>query len=78
MNRTQRAIKKQCRLAMNAKKAEKRRALAELRDSIAFYDEGYSEEVKSLSKEEKGLKKWHRDMLKDYTSRNNTLEVAGA
>ena len=77
MNRTQRAIKKQCHKAMNEKKREKRFALAEMRDSTGFYND-YGEQVTSLSKEEKGLKKWHREMLNDYISQKNILEVAGA
>ena len=77
MNRTQRAIKKQCHKAMNEKKREKRFALAEMRDSTGFYND-YGKQVTSLSKEEKGLKKWHREMLNDYTSQNTILEVAGA
>ena len=77
MNRTERAIKKKCRLAMRAKKSEKRRAIAEMRDYIGF-DSGYCETVTELAKEEKKLREWHRKTLNDYTSRKNTLEVVGA
>lgn len=77
MNRTERAIKKKCRLAMNAKKAEKHRAIAEMRDYIGF-DNGYCETVTEIAKEEKGLKEWHRKTVSDYSSRKNTLEVATA
>ena len=77
MNRTERAIKKKCRLAMKAKKAEKHRAIAEMRDYIGF-DSGYCETVTEIAKEEKGLREWHRKTLNDYTSRKTTSEVATA
>ena len=74
MNRTQRAIKKQLHKAMNEKKREKRFALAEMRDHYGHKES--RETVKDLSKQEKGLKKWHRQILDDYNSQKY-LEVAG-
>ncbi len=80
MNRTERAIKKKCRLAMNAKKAEKNRAIAEMKDALAFHgnvaiNPDYLE-VNRIVKDEKCLKSWHRKTISDYTSRKNKLEVA--
>ncbi len=73
MNRTERAIKRACKRALISKKREKRIAIFEMRDAGWYNKNEKKSKVTSLSKEEKGLKKWHRKMLEDYTCRENTL-----
>ncbi len=73
MNRTQRAIKKSLRLAMNSKKREKRFAIAEMKDS--YMDNASNKAVRDLLKEEKDLREWHRKCLNDYSSQNKSKEV---
>ncbi len=73
MNRTQRAVKKSLRLAMNSKKKEKQRAIAEMKDS--YMDNTSNKAVRDLLKEEKGLKEWHRKSIADYSSQNKSKEA---
>ena len=61
MNRTQRAVKKQLRQTMNQKKAEKRRAICEMKDSYLKQNM-----VHDTLKNEKELKAWHRQIINDY------------
>lgn len=72
MNRTERAIKKSLKKTMQGKKREKHLALAEAQEHSFFDCKRKSDELSKLVKEEKGLKKWHRKILEDYTRRLKT------
>ena len=79
MNRTERAIKKQLRKLQNDKKREKNRALREHKDAYTFSTkERSSNELKKIVSEEKGLKKWHREIIADKQSKpyRNSVEEA--
>ena len=78
MNRTQRAIKKSLKRTMQGKKKEKRLALVEVREG-SFYDRNRKRsKLSELAREEKGLKKWHRKILEDYTRRYTSYKEEAA
>ena len=75
MNRTQRAIKRSCKKSRDYIKRQKREALSELRENTGFCN-GYDENLAEIVKEEKGLKKWHRECVaQNHSSLTPSLEV---
>lgn len=75
MNRTQRAIKRSCKESLDFIKRQKRETLSELRENTSFYN-NCSEDLASVVKEEKGLKKWHRKCVaENHSSLNLSLEA---
>ena len=81
MNRTQRAYKRKCKAAMQDLKRRKKLAICEMKDSSPFhgsYHDSYNDEVRKLSHEEKGLRKWHRESCKEYYAGQNSKEASRA
>ncbi len=77
MNRTQRAVKRQCHKAFASAKRNKRMALHERNDATWNFGDK-SEELKAAVKNEKGLKAWHRKMVQDYAVKTTEKELKTA
>jgi len=75
MNRTQRAAKRSCHKAFDDAKKRKREAVTERRANILWdYGNKTAERLKDAIKHEKGLKKWHRQIVADYAVKNTQEE----
>ena len=61
MNRTERAIKRQLKAVQNNARKKKHSAINQLVESYGFVKSGPS--TSEILKEEKNLKKWHRQIM---------------
>lgn len=78
MNRTQRAVKRTCHKALNAKRRTKHEKLYERNEAGWKNFEKKSEELKAAVTDEKKLKIWHRKMVQDYAVKNSAKEIKTA
>ncbi len=78
MNRTERAIKRQNRKALERIKKEKRFHLETYREASFYSKERRKEELVESIAQEKSLPAWHRQIMNDYACKNKTKELKTA